>query len=186
MKVHHHFLYIYGLVIMNILTASESLQIRPIQLHEASIVKRMIIDCAYELWNPPYSKKRMEEKFMTAHEFADLDTIEETYLQNNGIFLVLAADNVPVGSGAIKKMDSDTCELKRMWFYNEYRGKGWGFKMIQHLLAFAKSKQYKKVLLDVYKPEFQTAAVQLYKKVGFIEIARYNNSFAQLFMEKNL
>jgi putative acetyltransferase len=91
-----------------------------------------------------------------------------------------------VGAGAIKKCTDEICELKRMWFLKEYRGKGLGSQMAYQLLAFAKDHGYAKIRLDIYFPQVQDRAITLYKKLGFYEIAPYNDSPAKIFMEKVL
>lgn len=58
-----------------------------------------------------------------------------------------------------------------------------GKKIAEQLITFAKEHGYKKIVLDVWKPEHQKPAVNLYRKLGFYEIEAYNNSPAQLFME---
>jgi putative acetyltransferase len=63
----------------------------------------------------------------------DLDDLNSHYFNNKGIFLVLIDNGMIVGSGAIRRLSDDICELKRMWFLKDYRGKGLGWKMAQML-----------------------------------------------------
>lgn len=70
------------------------------------------------------------EFFGQAHaDLADMDHISSHYVRPSGIFLVLMDENRVVGTGAIRRLDDQTCELKRMWFLPAYRGKGDGTRI---------------------------------------------------------
>jgi putative acetyltransferase len=158
-----------------------------LQPHRAQEVKQLIMECASELWSLPESnREELQKELDTVGEFDDLVDVQTTYFDNRGVFLVLIDNEKIVGAGAIKNLDNTICELKRMWFLKEYRGRGLGKKMAQQLLDFAKQQGYTAVRLDVYYPEVQTSAVVLYQKLGFYEIPAYNNCPAKLFMEKVL
>lgn len=146
----------------------------------------MLIDCAFKLWQPHTNRTEFASTLNKNNEYEDLDNIEASYLANKGCFLVLVDNDKIVGSGAIRKLDENMCELKHMWFLPEYRGKGLGYKMAQELFAFAKQQGYTKMRLDVYHPDKQFKAMALYKKLGFYEIAPYNNHPAKIWMEKEL
>ena len=90
------------------------------------------------------------------------------------------------GNSDFCKRSNDICELKRMWFLKAYRGRGLGTKMAQMLLDFATKKGYKKVRLDTTDEQKQAQAIQLYQRLGFYFIERYNDSSCTRFMEKIL
>lgn len=160
----------------------EKIIIKPVTVVQVADVKHMIVQCAYDLWQPNSTL----EQYATRWDFDDLENLEKNFFNNKGTFLVLLDGNKVVGSGGIKKIDEETGELIRLWFLKEYRGKGLGFKMAYQLLEFARKQGYKKVCLDVYYPELQKPAISLYKKLGFYEIEPYNNCPAKLWMEKIL
>lgn len=172
--------------INSIIMEDAMIEIKPIKFDQVGIVKRIIIESAFELWKTKPTIQDFEQELNTAGEFDDLDNVQEVYLNEGGAFFVLLVNEKIIGSGAIKRLTDEICELKRMWFLKEYRGKGLGLFLATELLAFAKEQGYKKVRLDVYYPEIQIAAVSLYRKLGFYEIAPYNNMPAKLFMEKIL
>jgi putative acetyltransferase len=89
-----------------------------------------------------------------------------------------------VGTGAIRRLDQQTCELKRLWFLPACRGKGFGKQMVERLLDFARSAGYQRVRLDT-APELQ-AANRLYQRLGFYPIERYHDGPCVIFMEKLL
>jgi hypothetical protein len=48
-------------------------------------------------------------------DFDDMDQIGDHYTAPAGTLLVLLDDDRVVGTGAIRRIDEFTCELKRMW-----------------------------------------------------------------------
>ena len=109
-------------------------------------------------------------------------SFNQTYFDNDGIFLVLTDNDQIVGTGAIRKIDDEICELKRLWLLFEYHGKGLGYRTIQELFAFAREKGYQRVWLETDR-EAQRRAFELYKRLGFHEIPRYSNHQDETAME---
>jgi len=173
-----------------VIPIQDTIKIKRIELDQAPQVKQVILNCIIELnlWKPAATFEEIEQELDRLNEFKDLSDIETIYFNNNGTFLVLLDNQKVVGSGGIKKIDEDTCEVKRVFFAKEYRGRGLGSQMMHQLLDFAKTHGYKKIRLDILNPTAQSAAVTLYKKLGFYEIAPYGKSSIPmgLFMEKIL
>lgn len=106
----------------------------------------------------------------TGTAFADsqLDFMFETYEEPKSIYFVVEIDGKIVGGAGVSQLDNseeNICELQKMYFLQEARGKGIGFEMIQKCLAKAKEFGYDKCYLETL-PEM-LAAQSLYKKVGF-------------------
>ena len=156
------------------------IEIKPIEFHQIEDVKGVIFAVCYELWQVS------EEDLRRYDVMSDIDNVRSHYFNNNGMFLVVVDDGKVVGSGAIRRLNDDICELKRMWLLKEYRGQGLGMKMAQMLLDFAREKDYKKVRLDTLDEHKQAPALKLYRRLGFYAIARYNDSPCTVFMEKIL
>jgi len=112
----------------------------------------------------------------------DIDELQQTYFDNDGVFLVMTDDDQIIGTGAIRKIDNDICELKRVWFLFEYHGKGLGYRMMQELLSFAREKGYSRIWLETDQ-EYQNRAFNFYKRLGFYEIPRYSNHKDETAME---
>ena len=103
---------------------------------------------------------------------------EETafYSQYNKInklkHVVLAfEDTVAVACGAIKEMDSESMEIKRMYTLEEARGKGIASQVISELEKWACEMDYKACVLETGKR--QPDAIALYKKAGYLLIPNY-------------
>ena len=116
--------------------------------------------------------------------FDDMDQITTQYSAPSGTFLVLLDGDRVVGTGAIRRLDDQTCELKRMWFLPAYRGKGHATKMCELLFAFARSAGCQRIRLDTATE--LVAANKLYQRLGFQPIDRYNPGPGTIFMEKSL
>lgn len=160
------------------------IQIQPIQPHQIEDVKQVILTVCQEVFQVS------EEVIRRYDNYSDIEQVRSHYFDNRGIFLVLLDDERVVGCGAIRYLSSDTsgdiCELKRMWFLKDYRGRGWGTKMSNMLFNFAKRNGYTKVRLDTVDESKQAPAIKLYQRLGFYPIERYNDSTCTVFLEKAL
>jgi putative acetyltransferase len=97
--------------------------------------------------------------------FADEDNLESVYFKNKGIFLKLVAKSTLVGTGAVKKLTDDICEMKRMFILKKYRGQGWRKRIADQLFAFARKNGYKKMRLEVWRHPMVHQAVSFYKNL---------------------
>ena len=158
------------------------IEIRLIKPDEAAAAKQVIYRVAHEIFNDPRS---LEESiaYNEAHgELKDMDDIQQNYFENGGIFLVTTDEAELIGTGAIRKLEHDVCELKRLWLLNSYHGKGLGHRMLQELLAFAREKGYRKVWLQT-DAIYQSRALDFYRRIGFYEIPRYTDHTDDVSME---
>ena len=117
----------------------------------------------------------------------DIDDALAHYVKNGGIFRVLMDGDEIVGMGAVRRLDANTCELKRMWFLQAVRGRGWGRKMAQELIDWARENGFAAMRLDSGPAPTFTPAHRLYQSLGFVEIERYNDNVqATIWMELRL
>lgn len=158
------------------------IKIRPIQQSQIEQAKQIVTTVYLEVWQDILS----EEELKRYDSMSDIEHLRSHYFDNGGLFLVLVDNEQVVGTGAIRKLDGEVCELKRMWFLKEYRGQGWGWEMAQRLLGFARQAGHRKVRLDLVNEERQPQALKLYKRLGFYSIERYNDGLCNVFMEKLL
>ena len=77
--------------------------------------------------------------------------------------------------GAIKQLDVGHGELKSMRSHPDYRGKGAGRAMLDHLLAVARARGYARVSLETGRPEPFLPARRLYEANGFAECAPFGD-----------
>ena len=150
------------------------INIRHIEPNEAGIAKELVYRVAHRLFQ---DRRPLEESiayYESKGQLHDIDDVQQTYFDNDGIFLVMTDNEQIIGTGAIRKIDDRTCELKRVWLLFEYHGKGLGYRMIQELLGFARGKGYQRIRLETDR-NGQSRAFELYKRLGFYEIPRYDD-----------
>lgn len=131
----------------------------------------------------------LEESLTLWHEsgcFDDLKDFQTTYFRNNGYFLIALDQKDVIGCAAIKKIDNESCELKKLYILKKYHKQRIASKMWEYLLMFAQEQGYKKIYLNVYHPLKQSAALCFYKKLGFQPCTPYTAEEAELYMYKNI
>ncbi len=117
----------------------------------------------------------------------ELKTLPGKYAVPTGRLLLAYINEKPAGCVALRKIDDDICEMKRLFVRADFRGAGLGKKLIERLIEAGKIIGYKKMRLDTL-PEKMPRAVALYREFGFQPIAAYydNPHRETLFMEKSL
>ena len=94
-------------------------------------------------------------------------------------------DGQPVCVGAIKRLDDEACEIKRMYVVPEARGEGLAAVLLARLEERARELGYVIARLDT-GPR-QPAALSLYSRSGYEPIANFNrNPMATFFGQKRL
>lgn len=88
-----------------------------------------------------------------------------------GAFLIVYQDGTAVGCGALRLIDSETGELKRMFVTPALRGTGLGRRLVSALEAEARALGVRRLVLETGIR--QTAALALYRATGFQPIPLY-------------
>ena len=88
-----------------------------------------------------------------------------------GAFLVIYQEETPVGCGAVRRIDSETAELKRMYVSPALRGRGLGRRLVAALEAEARALGVRRLILETGIR--QSAALALYRATGFQSIPLY-------------
>lgn len=91
------------------------------------------------------------------------------YLPPNGCLVIAKTQSGEiVGCGMLKKMDSETGELKRVYVTEAARGTGTGRKIIEMREAVARQMGLKRLVADTLSPNVEMRS--LYPKLGFREV----------------
>ena len=120
------------------------------------------------------------------HFEEELVSLKEMYGPPVGGIILCKKGSAYAGCIAIRKIDAETAELKRMYVRPEFQQLGIGNALLQDALALAKKYHYKKIRLDTLSN--MTPAINLYKRNGFYEIPAYyfNPEKTAVFFEKIL
>jgi carbonic anhydrase len=103
-----------------------------------------------------------------AQEIADLSAL---YNAKDGGILLLSIDNQTIGCVALKRLNKEIGEIKRMFIQPDWRNKNLANPLLQALITLAKSLNYKALRLDTL--DTMQSALRLYKNFGFEEISAY-------------
>ena len=95
----------------------------------------------------------------------------EEVAEGRGAFLVVHHQGVPVGCGALRRLDAETGELKRMYVSPTVRGTGLGRRLVDALEAEARKLGVRRLVLETGTR--QHAALALYRATGFQPIPLY-------------
>ncbi|HEV8606835.1 MAG TPA: GNAT family N-acetyltransferase [Tepidisphaeraceae bacterium] len=98
------------------------------------------------------------------HFRLDADEVAE----GRGAFLVASRSQKPIGCGAVRRIDAQTGELKRMFVSPEERGRGVGNAILTALEAEARRLGLSRLVLETGIRQHQ--AIILYKRAGFFPI----------------
>jgi putative acetyltransferase len=112
---------------------------------------------------------------------------QEEVAQGRGAFVVAYVDGQPRGCGAIRLIDPDTAEVKRMYVEPVARGLGVGRRVLDALEAEARALGVGKMVLET-GPR-QPEALALYSRAGFSTIGAFGehvNSPLSIFLGKTL
>ena len=101
--------------------------------------------------------------------------------------ILLAKDKEQItGCVALRKMDENICEMKRLYVRKDFRGKGIGKELSVAIIENAREMGYTYMRLDTVPAMKQ--AIALYQSLGFKEIQpyRYNPIEGATFMELDI
>ena len=133
--------------------------IREIEARDNVAIANLIREVLLELGAP---------KVGTAYEDKSLDKLSEVYSNPKAIYFVIEIGGKVVGGAGIYQLENTTdniCELQKMYFLPEARGKGLGARMINKCIETGKGFGYEKCYLETLP--YMKSAVKLYEKTGF-------------------
>jgi len=132
--------------------------VRSAQGYEMPVVRTFFETYAQELGVDLCFQGFREELISLPHPYDDI--------------LWLEAGGQRVGVVALKKIGEGVAEMKRLFILPQFRAKGWSRILIEALENKAKGLGYHELKLDTL--ERLTAAVALYRSMGYLETKPYN------------
>jgi len=133
--------------------------IRPIAQNDNPQIAKVIREVLVEFGVP---------KIGTAYADTSLDRMFETYNQNKSCYFVLEENGKIIGGAGVHPLDNfdgNVCELQKMYFSPQARGRGFGSQMMDKCLKNAKAFGFEKCYLETMP--YMKDAQKLYAKVGF-------------------
>jgi ribosomal protein S18 acetylase RimI-like enzyme len=116
----------------------------------------------------------------------ELSGLPGEYAPPEGCLLLAYDGGRLAGCVALRKIDAEACEMKRLYVRPEFRGKGNGRKLAEAIIDEAKRIGYERMRLDTVSSMVEATA--LYSSLGFkkIESYCYNPLDDAIFMEFDL
>src|SRR5262245_12925510 len=105
------------------------------------------------LWLHPYPPQ-------SRHAFS-----VDKLLREQVAFFVARVDDSPAACGGLKLFPAEYAEVKRMYVRPEYRGRGLGKAILNHLAGYAVAREIE--LLRLETGIYQVEAIGLYERWGF-------------------
>jgi putative acetyltransferase len=117
----------------------------------------------------------------------ELARLPGDYAPPDGRLLVAEYRGQLAGCVALHKLQSDICEMKRLYLRPQFRGRGLGRVLAEAVIVAARTIGYRKMRLDTVEPVMPNA-VAMYRRLGFVEMEPYraNPIAGALYMELEL
>jgi len=109
------------------------------------------------------------------------------YAPPGGRLLLAEYEGQLAGCVALRQWQPRVCEMKRLYLRPSFRGKGLGRALAEKIIAEARNAGYQHMRLDTIEPIMKDA-VEMYRKLGFKEIAPYRSNpiAGAIYMELHL
>ena len=135
------------------------MRIREIQFEDNSQLEAVIKTAFLELELP-----------LTGTVYEDKETTQmfESYKEDTAIYFVIENDGIVKGGAGIKALrseDGSVCELQKMYFSIDLRGKGYGQKLLSICLDAAQEMGYTHCYIETLSE--LKKALKLYKQNNF-------------------
>jgi putative acetyltransferase len=101
----------------------------------------------------------------------EVDWMSRAYAQPRCAYFVIEQDGAVIGGAGVAPLtggDGDTCELRKMYFLPQARGRGAGAAMMQRCLQAARDFGFSQCYLETLGG--MDAAMKLYERSGFKRI----------------
>ena len=105
----------------------------------------------------------------------ELKNLPGAYAPPSGRLLLAYHQGRAAGCVALRPLDHQIAEMKRLYVHPDYRGKGVGRALVDGVIAEARSIGYERMRLDTIESSMMDA-IALYRRRGFREIAPYRTN----------
>jgi release factor glutamine methyltransferase len=133
--------------------------IREIQPKDNASIETIMTNCFKEFGLPTVG---------SSLEDADVKQMYEGFQSNKAVYYIVEEQGKVLGGGGVKQLQgaaNDTCELQKMYFHPNARGKGFGKKIFDLCLNAARGFGFEFCYLESHSE--LKAAIRLYEMNGF-------------------
>ncbi|HEX4633097.1 MAG TPA: GNAT family N-acetyltransferase [Gemmatimonadales bacterium] len=102
----------------------------------------------------------------------EIATLPGAYAPPQGRLLLATLAGEPAGCVAIRPLEGDACELKRLFVRPAHRATGLGRALMDRILAEARAAGYRRMRLDTVVGTIDRA-IAMYRRYGFEETEPY-------------
>ncbi len=101
----------------------------------------------------------------------ELANLPGKYAHPKGALFLAVEDNSIAGCVAVRALEGDICEMKRLYTRPSFRGRGLGRQLAEKIISEGEKLGYRLMRLDTL--EILTAAMSLYQSLGFKKTGAY-------------
>lgn len=116
----------------------------------------------------------------------ELAELPGKYAPPRGALLLAMNGEAPVGCVALRPLEGNVCEMKRLYVRPVAQGQHLGERLVNAIISEGRRLGYDAMRLDTL-PGKMDKAIAIYRRAGFREIAPYyDNPYPVLFLELDL
>lgn len=103
---------------------------------------------------------------------AELAGLPGGYAPPGGRLALALVEGQPAGCAALRRLDGNRCEFKRLYLRPQFRGGGRGRQLLDWAIAEARAAGYRQLLCDTMP--VMAEALSLYEHAGFARAGPYS------------
>jgi len=104
----------------------------------------------------------------------EFDGLPGAYAPPTGALIIARDSDRAMGMVALRRIDDERCEMKRLYVRPDARGSGLGTRLIERIASEARGRGYREMRLDTLP--VMADAQRLYQQAGFEDIEPYYDS----------